>query len=699
MRKSLFFLLLAALILLASTAFAEDDAPITLYVLSKDALPSPFLRQSGDPTIAYPDGTIALTNRVNNYDAIDITKDALKNGGTFLPGLYTFTVTGQTDPSARLLMGMTESPWAELTSRTSPDESGHFVLSYSVRFRAREELANLPYSFRIQTPPDDLHDFTIEEIVVQVVPSAPAATPIIDGEPVALYTLDGYPSASLKRSGEPTISTEGVAISLTNRINNYDAIDLVKNALKIDGSFLPGLYTFTVTGQADPSIRLVVGMTESPWTELTPRTSPDASGHFVLSYSVRFESAEELEALTYNFRIQTQPGDLQDFTIETLDVTVVPSLTSVTAYVPPTWDLSIPSLSETYADFFPIGNIVEPSQLDDAEMTAMFVHQYRIVTPENAMKPAGLSKQPGQYDFTEADKILHWAAQNGLDIHGHTLVWHSQSAPWLTQSEDGAPLTRAEASANLHTYIESVAGHYKGQLSSWDVVNEAFRTGVSQVQPTWQDALRKDEPGGEGSPWYQAYANGADPEKGESGADYIYDAFATARLVDPHAVLYYNDFNETEPGKREAIAQMTEQLNEKWREDPRNDQPDRLLVEGIGMQSHYWTGDFDADLVRQCLERFAATGAAISISELDLPHGTYQSFQARMDAPTEPELALQAQQYRALFDLYKAHADTIRRVTFWGKANPQSWRAKGDPLLFDKSFAPTPAFYAITETP
>ncbi|NLN66041.1 MAG: hypothetical protein GX144_11685 [Clostridiaceae bacterium] len=351
----------------------------------------------------------------------------------------------------------------------------------------------------------------------------------------------------------------------------------------------------------------------------------------------------------------------------------------------PQWDLSLPSIREAYADYFDIGNVMNANQTADSNTSAMFAHHYNVVTAENEMKPQSLSPSKGMYDFTGADRIIDWADANNIKVHGHTLVWHSQSSAWLTFDKDNRILPREEARANMEEYIISVAGHFKGRVVSWDVVNEAFADGA--VSSDWKAALRQD------SPWYLAYENGADPSKGESAADYIYDAFVFTRLADPEATLYYNDYNETDASKREAIALMAEDLNERWRNDERNTQPDRLLVEGLGMQAHYWTDDLHTNKVEATISRFIKAGVRIIVTELDIPYGSYSN--QKTTQLTEAEELTQAKLYAQLFELYKKYADNIDRVTFWGKADPQSWRSQGSPLLFDKTFAPKQSFYGV----
>ncbi|HEY8392883.1 MAG TPA: endo-1,4-beta-xylanase [Capillibacterium sp.] len=354
----------------------------------------------------------------------------------------------------------------------------------------------------------------------------------------------------------------------------------------------------------------------------------------------------------------------------------------------PKWDLSLPSLKDTYQDYFMIGNIMNPFQTNDPELTAMYKHQYNLVTAENDMKPQSLSSAKGEYNFTNADTIINWAEANNLKVHGHVLVWHSQSARWLNIGEDGKPLTRAEARANMEEYITTVAGHFRGKVISWDVVNEAF-TDNAGIPADWKDALRKDVP------WYLAYENGADKAKGESGADYIYDAFVFARLADPEAMLFYNDYNEDMTWKREAMAMMAEELNAKWKTDPRNTDPDRPLIEALGMQSHYWTDSLDVEAVEATIQRFIKAGVKIGITELDIPYGSWTN-QYTKPLTKEQEIK-QAKLFAELFKVYKKYASHIDRVTFWGKADSQSWRAQGSPLLFNRAFGAKEAFYGVID--
>ena len=84
-----------------------------------------------------------------------------------------------------------------------------------------------------------------------------------------------------------------------------------------------------------------------------------------------------------------------------------------------------------------------------------------------------------------------------------------------------------EALANLKDHIDAVVKHYKGQVIGWDVVNEAISDNPKRVPP--RHAGKK-----------------------AIGDDYIAKAFQFAHEADPDAELYYNDYSNENPGKRDS---------------------------------------------------------------------------------------------------------------------------------------------------
>ena len=386
---------------------------------------------------------------------------------------------------------------------------------------------------------------------------------------------------------------------------------------------------------------------------------------------------------------------------------VVPGFAPVTVYGQATT-----SLYRHFEGNFLVGNIWSSGwrgPMND-EAQEFLRYNFNAVTAEDYHKPDQIIpsgamfhnfENVSQWNWARAERIIDFAEANNMAMIGHTLVWHSQSPLWLTGREGASttPLVnRSTAMYNMERYINEVAGRWAGRIFSWDVVNEVFTTGVSQgawnQNPDWRAHLRREGVGLDNNNytrWYDAFANGATGN--ECGSDYIYYAFRFTRLADPSAILYYNDFNEESPGKREAIAQMVEDINARWRNDPLYD--GRLLIEVIGMQSHYhldqWATNFD--LIRPTMERFIATGARISITELDITMGTSQN---PLPVPlTREQQQRQANAFARLFGYYLEFQQHINRVSIWGMADDRSWRAWGQPTLSVASFEPKEAFNAV----
>ncbi|MCL1862940.1 MAG: endo-1,4-beta-xylanase [Defluviitaleaceae bacterium] len=359
------------------------------------------------------------------------------------------------------------------------------------------------------------------------------------------------------------------------------------------------------------------------------------------------------------------------------------------------WDLSLPSLCKVFEKHFKVGNILALKDFKDNELLEMYKHHYNALTAENCMKPEGISKVKGKYLFDNADKYVDFAEKNGMYMVGHTFVWHAQSAPWLNRNEDGTPLTRAEARANMEDFIKAYAGRYSGRIHSWDVINEAFiDSGGDEPfkgKGSWRDYIRRETDNERAvGHWFLAYANGADTAKGECGSDYVFDSFYFARKYDPKAVLYYNDYNEEFDHKCTVIPQMVNEINELWKKHP--DYDGRMLIEGIGMQSHHNHVHTNAARIRRALDAFIKTGAEISITEMDFTFGSSEN-------PANPlspaDAAKQTEMYVELFKLYMEYSKHIERVTFWGTNDKKSWRSWGAPTFFDNDCKAKDVFHKV----
>jgi endo-1,4-beta-xylanase len=296
------------------------------------------------------------------------------------------------------------------------------------------------------------------------------------------------------------------------------------------------------------------------------------------------------------------------------------------------------------------------------------------------MKWERIHPEPGVYDFEIADSIVAFGERHGMEIVGHTLVWHSQTPRWVFEDGQSNPVGRDTLLARMRDHIQTVVGRYRGRVVGWDVVNEALN----------DDGTLRD------SPWRRII-----------GDDYIAKAFEFTYEADPDAGLYYNDYSlPNEPRRIGAVALI------------RRLQEDGVPITGIGMQGHYqldWpsVGQLDSSIVA-----FSALGIEVMITELDmnvLPAFQWgaeisdtAAWRAELDPYTEglPDSVqqVQAEHYAELFGVFLNRSDAITRVTFWGVTDASSWKNNWPipgrtnyPLLFDRMGQPKPAFDAVIE--
>ena len=334
-----------------------------------------------------------------------------------------------------------------------------------------------------------------------------------------------------------------------------------------------------------------------------------------------------------------------------------------------------PPLKDVYKDYFLMGNIITGTYLAD-EYLELFLTHFNIATHENDMKPDHLAprEKGGAYRWDNADRMINVMVKNGVKIHGHTLVWHSQTHKWMFEG------TPAQVRENMVNHINTVLKYYKGKIFSWDVVNEAVleRINPGEQNSDWRTQLRAD------SGWFKAL-----------GADYIELAFRTARAADPDTMLYYNDYNLDNQRKSQVVANMVKELNDKYKAEGNT----RNLIDGIGMQGHYGTTTSVSN-VRASIEKFAAIGVKIDISELDVEIrsvGSGNFGRGKQSVTTYTEQRIQALAYAELFSLFREFKDHIPRVTMWGMDDEMSWKSRGDPCLWDINLEPKQAFWAVAD--
>lgn len=299
------------------------------------------------------------------------------------------------------------------------------------------------------------------------------------------------------------------------------------------------------------------------------------------------------------------------------------------------------------------------SVLGREDLQEIVVQHFSQITAENIMKPEFLQPSEGEFFYDDADDLIGFAENNGITVHGHTLVWHKRIADFMENCSG-----EVECSGYLTDHITNIVGNYKGRITSWDVVNEAF-TDDFGTDSTYRNIDTSETNGVFGSVWYR-----------EIGKDYIPLAFTTAHAADPDAELYYNDYNlEDNNTKVTAVLTMVNELID-----------DNIPIDGIGFQMHISLTEPLIEDIKAALTLATATGLKIKITEIDIrtnSNGSYDSY-------TNEVAQLLKERYQSIVSTYLevVPKEQIGGISFWGVSDADSWIPDfygypDWPLLFD----------------
>jgi endo-1,4-beta-xylanase len=330
-------------------------------------------------------------------------------------------------------------------------------------------------------------------------------------------------------------------------------------------------------------------------------------------------------------------------------------------------------LKDYYSAYFPIGVAVSPRALKTDE-AQLILQQFNSMTPENAMKMGSIHPKENEYFWRDADSIAAFAKQNHLKLRGHTLCWHNQTPNWFFKDAEGKPVTKEVLLQRLKDHITTVVKRFKGIIYAWDVVNEV----ISDKQDEY---FRNSE-------FYKI-----------CGEDFVAKAFQFAHEADPDALLFYNDYNEINPVKREKIFKMVKGLKEAG-----------IPIHGVGLQGHWAINEPSEQQLDSTIGRFAELGLKIQVTELDISvytkeHNAREKRAEDYDTVfTAEKENRQLEMYKMCFRVFRKYRNVLSGVTFWNISDRHSWldnfpvRGRKDyPLLFDKNLKPKKVYWEVVK--
>lgn len=295
-----------------------------------------------------------------------------------------------------------------------------------------------------------------------------------------------------------------------------------------------------------------------------------------------------------------------------------------------------------------IGAAVQSRLLNEARYGGTVAREFNYLTAEYEMKWGAIEATRGNNDFFAGDSIVSFARSYGMDVKGHALLWHQSVPAWV------GGLSPSDLRAAVAAHIREVAGHYRGRVHAWDVVNEA----VSDDGLGLRDTVFRQK----------------------LGDGYIAEAFRLAREADPAALLFYNDYGgEGSGAKSNRIYELLRSLI-----------ADGVPIDGVGLQMHVSaTGRPSDGSIASNMRRLASLGLIVHISEMDVKVNA-------VGGSTDQKLEAQKTAYKSIVAVCMAEP-RCEAVTFWGVSDAHTWISGDTPLLFDAQYAAKPAHAGVLD--
>jgi endo-1,4-beta-xylanase len=336
-----------------------------------------------------------------------------------------------------------------------------------------------------------------------------------------------------------------------------------------------------------------------------------------------------------------------------------------------------------YARGIVIGGALDPKPLAaEAAYRNTAGREFNFMSPEGEFSIYETHSDQSPYTMFETlpelDAQVNFARQNGAQVQAFHLAWYRDSL-WTTWLND---IPETQRWAFLQQHIRDIMTRYKGKARSWNVVNEAFDDDGSVRGPEIDFDPQTGQFAGEN--WLAPLGRG-----------YLEKSFRVARLADPTARLFYNDYNleyndpdSDTSAKWEAVLAMVKDFKDRG-----------VPIDGVGFQGHHNLryGLPDSKILAERFRQLQRLGLEVRITEFDL---------GIQDAPgTEAErLAKQAEVYKAFLNVCLA-APNCTAFHTWGFTDKYSWVAHlkpdgtsaNQPLIFDTNYQPKPSYYALKD--
>ncbi len=283
---------------------------------------------------------------------------------------------------------------------------------------------------------------------------------------------------------------------------------------------------------------------------------------------------------------------------------------------------------------------------DERRYKEVFLANFNAAVTENALKWHAMEPRKGRVDYTIVDAILKWTEENDIPLRGHNLFWGipGRVQSWQKQMDD------KELREALRIRATTIARRYKGRFAEYDLNNEMIHGNY--------------------------YADRLGPGITKQMAAWV-------KQVDPDARLYLNDYDI-----------LTGKQLDNYIKHIRGLLDEEASIDGVGVQGHLHGDSFDPNALRNALDKLAAEGLPVCITEFNFP-GQRSRVYRRRDLKLTPDQ--EKAKAKAITEYYRIcfANPAVKGVLMWGFWERANWIPQSS--LYLRDWTPTPAAKAYRD--
>ena len=684
-------------VVITETAPPPGGTPVAAYTFADGGLDgwTPFgsaTLTNAAPPVLDPNGdthSLLTTNRTAGYMGPSLNLLTVPNvvaGATYQVSAY--VLLAAPDASNPTVSLSTKTTDCAATSGAYGNIATSAALSNTVwtKVQGAFSFSNLPgpptgLTLYIQSS-SATDSFYISDVVIGELSPAPLSPSQQDNTGITSTFEDGGLDGWSSRTGASTVTNSTAeahsgthSLLTTGRVANYDGPQINVSNKMYNGSE----YNLSVWVMLQPTDGANHIINMSLQTTLDGNTSyPSITGYPGVTVPADGEW-HQISVTGYNMSSAYDPGaaflylqtvpasgnDLVSFYIDDFQLTYV---------APPTIQTDIPSIYQTFSDFFTIGAAVDTTDLSGAHAQLLTKH-FDSMTPGNDLKWSSVEPTLGTYDYTNGDALVGEAVCNNMKVRGQNLVWATgeQTPAYATGDGTNSPANQATVTANIQEHIQSEVQHFGSKVYAWDVVNEP-------LDPTQPDCLVH-------GPFYNVL-----------GASYLDIAFKAAKQYAPAGTKFFiNEYSTTDPARLACLVKVVRELRDRG-----------VPVNAIGHEMHnqinYPTTESMAQAVDTVHENFPEIEQQITELDMSVYNAGDDTSNYGNNIPPSV-LAEQGWLYKQYFDAFRRLRGKISAVTFWGMADDDTWLDSFPvdrtdyPLPFDMQLQAKPAYWGVIGEP